>query len=315
MICDSCQLVQEVQHERSIKGSSQKGENIRKSLKQNIGIRKSYSGKHDIPCNLETEGKSVVLTKLLEHVRVSTRAKSYDETMQDKDNIKTLQQNDEILSQIFLWKSNNKKPTWSDISHTSPEIKFYWSGLNSFIIKDEILYRKWESNDSKNYDLHLVIPKSLNGFVLNQVHNTLTGGHLGVRKTLYKIKKRYFWYQIRNDVKNWCSKCDTCAMKKAPHRKPEAPMCKYLVGAPWERMAIDILGPLPRTDNGNKYIMVVGDYFTKWMEAIPILDAEAKTVADKFVERIVSIFGVPLQIHSDQGSNFESKVFKEFSPF
>jgi hypothetical protein len=66
--------------------------------------------------------------------------------MQDKDNIKTLQQNDEILSQIFLWKSNNKKPTWSDISHTSPEIKFYWSRLNSFIIKDEILYRKWESN-------------------------------------------------------------------------------------------------------------------------------------------------------------------------
>jgi hypothetical protein len=63
-------------------------------------------------------------------------------------------------------------------------------------------------------------------------------------------------------------------------------------------MAIDILGPLPRTDNGNIYIMVVGDYFTKWMVAIPIPDAEAKTVADKFVERIVSIFGVPLQIHS-----------------
>jgi transglutaminase/protease-like cytokinesis protein 3 len=85
------------------------------------------------------------------------------------------------------------------------------------------------------------------------------------------------------------------------------------VGAPWERMAIDILGPLPRTDNGNTctYIMVVGDYFTKWMEAIPIPDAEAKTVADKFVERIVSIFGVSLQIHSDQGSNYESKVFKE----
>jgi hypothetical protein len=142
-------LVQEVQHERSIKGSSQKGENIRKSLKQNIGIGKSYSGKHDIPCNLETEGKSVVLPKLLEHVRVSTRAKSYDETMQDKDNIKTLQQNDEILSQIFLWKSNNKKPTWSDISHTSPEIKLYWSRLDSFIINDEILHRKWESNDGK----------------------------------------------------------------------------------------------------------------------------------------------------------------------
>ena len=116
MICDSCLLVQEVQHERSIKESSQKGENIRKSLKQNIGIGKSYSEKQNIPCNLENEGNSFVLPRLLEHVRQSTRAKSYegreipekqptnsnDETKQDKDNIKTLQQNDEILSQIFL---------------------------------------------------------------------------------------------------------------------------------------------------------------------------------------------------------------------
>jgi hypothetical protein len=68
------------------------------------------------------------------------------------------------------------------------------------------------------------------------------------------------------------------------------------MGAPWERMAIDILRPLSRTDNGNKYIMVVGDYFTKWMEAFPIPDAEAKTVADKFVEKIASIFDVPLQM-------------------
>ena len=75
MICDSFQLVQEVQHERSIKGSSQKSENIRKSLKQNICIGKSYLGKHDIPCNLENEA----LPKLLEHVRVSTRAKIYKE--------------------------------------------------------------------------------------------------------------------------------------------------------------------------------------------------------------------------------------------
>jgi ribosomal protein L17 len=115
MICESCQLVQEVQHARSIKGSSQRGENIRKSLKQNIGIGKSYSGKHDIPCNMEKDGKSVVLPKLLRHVRVSTRAKSYegreisekqstksnDETMQDKKNIETHQKNDEILSQVF----------------------------------------------------------------------------------------------------------------------------------------------------------------------------------------------------------------------
>ena len=73
-------------------------------------------------------------------------------------------------------------------------------------------------------------------------------------------------------------------------------------------MAIDILGPLPRSEDGNCYLMVVEDYFTKWTEAIPIPNAEATTVARKVVERIVTIFGVPLSIHSDQGFNFESSV-------
>ncbi|CAC5414109.1 unnamed protein product [Mytilus coruscus] len=63
--------------------------------------------------------------------------------------------------------------------------------------------------------------------------------------------------------------------------------------------------------NNNRYLMVVQDYFSKWTEAIPIPDIEAVTVAKKFEERIVTIFGVPLSIHSDQGSNFESHVFKK----
>ena len=71
----------------------------------------------------------------------------------------------------------------------SPEIKLNWPRLDSFIINDEILYRKWESNDGINYDLHLVIPKRLKSFVLNQVHNTLTGGHLGVRKNFIQDQK------------------------------------------------------------------------------------------------------------------------------
>ena len=79
--------------------------------------------------------------------------------------------------------------------------------------------------------------------------------------------KRYFWYKMRQCVQYWCNKCDICASKKSPHKRPRAPMKQYIVGAPWERMAIDILGPLPRSEDGNRYLMVVEDYFTKWTEA------------------------------------------------
>ena len=74
---------------------------------------------------------------------------------------------------------------------------------------------------------------------------------------------------------------------------------------------MDILGPLPQTPRGNKFIFVVTDYFTKWTESYAIPKQEASTVAKKLVSEFVCRFGVPHEIHSDQGSNFESKVMTE----
>ncbi|CAG2195664.1 unnamed protein product [Mytilus edulis] len=196
-------------------------------------------------------------------VRVCTRSKDYGCSQNEKDdpvkeinfeNVSESQLSDDVISIIIQWKIDEVKPIWADVSHMSPEVKFYWSRLNSLILVNGILYRKWESYNGKHYDLHIVLPANFKRFVLNQVHNTVTGGHLGVRKTLSKIKQRYFWYKMRQDVKFWCTKCDICASKKAPCKKPKAPMKQYLVGAPWERMAIDILGPLPISVNKNRYL-------------------------------------------------------------
>ena len=86
-----------------------------------------------------------------------------------------------------------------------------------------------------------------------------------------------------------------------------------IVGAsrPMERIATDILGELPLTDKGNRYILVVSDYFTKWTEAFPMPNMEARTVADIIVREVVSRFGVPSSIHSDQGRQYESQLFSE----
>ncbi|CAG2211132.1 unnamed protein product [Mytilus edulis] len=146
---------------------------------------------------------------------------------------------------------------------------------------------------------------------MEQLHNSVTGGHLGFKKTLSKVRERYTWYNQRKDVEQWCKCCNICASRKPPSKKPKAPLQQYNVGAPFERIGIDILGPLPKSTRGNKFLLVIGDYFTKWMEAIPIQDMEATTVANKLIERIVTIFGVPMEIHSDRGSNFESNVFAE----
>jgi hypothetical protein len=83
------------------------------------------------------------------------------------------------------------------------------------------------------------------------------------------------------------------------------------VGGRFERVAIDIMGELPVTENGNRYVLVLSDYFTKWTQAFPIPNQTAATVADTLMTHCFSLLGMPQWIHSDQGSNFESELFAE----
>lgn len=78
-----------------------------------------------------------------------------------------------------------------------------------------------------------------------------------------------------------------------------------------ERLAVDILGELPETEQGSRYILVIADYFTKWTECFPMRNMETTTIAKILVEEVITRFGIPRTIHSDQGSQFESKLFQE----
>jgi hypothetical protein len=84
-------------------------------------------------------------------------------------------------------------------------------------------------------------------------------------------------------------------------------MHQYNVGAPFERIAIDNAGPFPESDKGNRHLLVAMDYFTKWPEVYAIPNQEASTVADALVT-VFCRFGVPRELHSDKGRNFESQL-------
>ncbi|GBM24788.1 Transposon Ty3-I Gag-Pol polyprotein [Araneus ventricosus] len=177
--------------------------------------------------------------------------------------------------------------------------------------EDDWSSSEWESDDGSSCRWQLIHPKSRIQEVLRETHDCASGGHFGVMQTLSKPRDRFYWDRLRADVEKWCRECHACGARKGPKPRINGRLQRYNVGAPFERMALHILGSLPVTTKGNRYVLVIMDYFTKWPEAIPIPDQEASTVAEELVRAWISLYGVPMILHSDQGTNFNSALFTE----
>ena len=169
-----------------------------------------------------------------------------------------------------------------------------WSALE---VHDGILYRKWVPESSKEVPvLQYIVPESLRRQMFELLHSSRTNGHFGLRRTLGSIRRRFYWPGYKQNIAQWCQTCKVCESYKAGHNPRRAPLKQQLVGAPLERIACDIVGPIATSRNGNKYILVVADYFTKFVEAYPLIDQTAQTVADTLVKQWVCRYGVPLVI-------------------
>ena len=158
----------------------------------------------------------------------------------------------------------------------------------------------------------LAIPRCLIDEILYACHDDATAGHLSLNKMYIKIQVRFYWKGMYSDVEFWCKSCVDCATKKTPKHRPKAPLNPLpAVSGPFDRVAVDVLGPFPPTYNSNKYILIFSDYLTRWPEAIPVPNADATTTAKVFIEEVVCRHGAPRQLLSDNGKNFRSNLVKE----
>lgn len=226
--------------------------------------------------------------------------------------IRQKQEEDDILKEILKLKLDcSEKPKWEEICHESKDLKSYVAKWEQLEVKNDLLCLLWQDGVGKP-KWKICLPKSITNPVLWYLHDAKTAGHQGVKKTLEKAKMcPFYWQGMRSAVKTYVSKCDICGERKHPAFTKRHHLKSHVMGAPFERIATDIAGPFPVTDKGNKYILVVADYFSKLTEVYAIQDIQAETIADTMFRNWIKRYGCPMQLHSDQGRQYESLLFQE----
>ena len=156
----------------------------------------------------------------------------------------------------------------------------------------------------------LVLPKECREEVLKLAHTIPLAGHMGKEKTARRVLQRFYWPTLYADVAKFCKDCLVC-QKSSKTRVQRAPLIPLpVVQEPFKRIAMDIVGPLPRSSSGKRYILVVCDYATRYPEAIPLKSIDAPQIAEQLVT-LFSRVGIPDEILTDQGSNFTSQLLTE----
>lgn len=150
--------------------------------------------------------------------------------------------------------------------------------------------------------------------ILIENHSNPASGHSGYHRTLNRIKQFYKWKNMKKDVKLFCKNCELCQKNKLVRKKHRSPMeITSTSSKPFERIALDIVGPLTLSESGNKYILTLQDDLTKFSQAYAIPNHESFTVAETVVHKFICNFGLPESILTDQGKYFMSKLFSDIS--
>ena len=188
--------------------------------------------------------------------------------------------------------------------------KFLVAPINQFEIEDSLLYLKTVNAYGKT-TYRICLPPTYYHKALILAHSIPSSGHAGENNTIERLKSFAYWPTMVKDAKAYVKSCEVC-LKTKPYKGPKAPTLRNPeVTRPWQRLNLDLIGPLPISSEGNKYILSVINVMTRYAVAVPIPDKSAATVARAFLTNVVGPFGPPESIYSDSGTEFTSSITKE----
>ena len=160
----------------------------------------------------------------------------------------------------------------------------------------------------------IMVPKTLRRKVMEVAHDSIFGGHLGIKKTKDRIQTNFYWPGMQGDITSFCRSCDVCQKTTAKGSVPRVPLGDMpLIDMPFRRVAVDLVAPIsPPSEKGHRYILTLVDYATRYPEAVPLKNIETETVAEALLD-MYSRLGVPEEVLSDLGTQYISKCMEEVS--
>jgi len=176
---------------------------------------------------------------------------------------------------------------------------------SKYIVQDGKLWYRTSSGK-----LLRVVRESRINDVIEGAHAAACGGHYAAERTAWKIMDDYYWTTLHRDVKQFCASCDSC--QRFGKKGSKAILKPVFVEKPFQMIAIDVIGPLPKSSNGHRFIITAIDYLTRWPEAQSSKKCDARQI-QRFLRELMNRFGVPACVLSDNGPCFVCRTTKEFA--
>lgn len=185
----------------------------------------------------------------------------------------------------------------------------------TFRVENGVLYKHLLSHNAVTSNLtnwKIVIPTANRAEILQMFHDDPTAGHFGIAKTYARVTELYYWPGLRKSVYSYVKKCPICAASKGDNLPQAGIMGSYKnINFPFQLISADLLGPYPRSKNGNQYLLVIVDWFTKFVLIHPLVKATSKSIIKYIENQVFLLFGVPQIFACDNGSQFVSNEFKK----
>jgi Integrase zinc binding domain/Integrase core domain len=172
--------------------------------------------------------------------------------------------------------------------------------------EDGILIRIAPSDGSRQ----IVVPRSLVSRVLFLEHYPPAIENPGAHRMFRTIRRSFFWPRMVEDVYDTVRQCDLCARNRISEKRRTNPLKLFPAKGPLESVAMAILGPLPRTKHGNRFLLVIADRFSKVTNKVPLRTVNALSVARAFCDHRAYVYGPPVSLLTDNGPQFTAKFFQ-----